>query len=221
MGSRSSPPRLVECDPPPLPHFWFPASLSLVPLPAAPLLWYSCLLVVAEVGVGTPPFRLYLLSSLRNPLSSLRPVTRNARFLRIIPDFASAYRTPFRVFALFRRYTSRIRVVLLHCFTIVCLVLIAQPVCILCWSASSSSPSSVLGLLFPLTAMSAHETVGSLVVSTPNIRLLGQNCLKCTVSPQPHKVVNCPPYETNPLCSAVICLVKVITTICTPIKTLW
>jgi len=73
MVSRPSPPRLVECDPPPLPYFRFLASLSLVPLPPAPLLCYPYLLVVAQVGVGTPPFRFYLLiSPLPNPLCPLR-----------------------------------------------------------------------------------------------------------------------------------------------------
>ena len=76
MGSRSPPPRLAEYDPLPLLHFWFPASLSHVPLPPAPPLWYLCFLEVAEVGVGTPPWRLYfLISPLRNPLSSVCPVS--------------------------------------------------------------------------------------------------------------------------------------------------
>ena len=55
-----------------------------------------------------------------------------------------------------------------------------------CLSASFSfTPPSELGHLFPLTAMSAHDTLGNLVVSNTTLRLLGQTLLKCPVSPQP------------------------------------
>ena len=84
MGSRSPPSLLDEYDPPQFLHFWFPASLSHVPLPPAPPLWYSCLLVVAEVGVGTPPWRLYLLiSRLRNQLSPLCPVSPRDKWVPV------------------------------------------------------------------------------------------------------------------------------------------